>query len=123
MHGSVVYPHVASCPFRLQVASGSQDISCIGIHTLLLCVTRGYGYHSPLTSDAGLEEERRSEPERAAVARRGRRGGDRGRLGGDGKCCLKPNSVIHIISFIGSLNAGRYTPLEWSCLLCRAIRF
>ena len=28
------------------------------IHALMLCVTRGYGYHSPLTIDAGWEEEK-----------------------------------------------------------------
>ena len=33
-------------------------ISFIGIHTLLLCITRGYGYHSPVTSDVALEEGR-----------------------------------------------------------------
>ena len=44
----------------MESTTNGQDIyiSFIGIHTLLLCVTRGYGYHSPLTSDAGLEEER-----------------------------------------------------------------
>ena len=35
---------------------------------LLPCVTTGYGYHSPVTSVAALEEEGRSEPERAAAA-------------------------------------------------------
>ena len=38
-----------------------------GIRTLLLCVTRGYGYHIPLTSGAALEEERRNQSERAAI--------------------------------------------------------
>ena len=39
----------------------------VGIHTLLLCITRDYAYHSPLTSDAALEVKRRREPERAAA--------------------------------------------------------
>ena len=40
-------------------------ISFIGIHKLLLSVTRGYGDHPPLTSDAALEEEMRSQLEHA----------------------------------------------------------
>ena len=40
----------------------------IGIHTLLLCVTRGYGYHHPLTSGAALEEEKRSQLEHATAS-------------------------------------------------------
>ena len=27
------------------------------------------------------------------------------------------------MDFVGSLKAGRYTPLEWSGLICRAFRF
>ena len=58
-------------------------ISFIGIHKLVLCVTRGYGDHPPLTSDAALEEEKRNQLEHAAAARRERREGGPGRLGGD----------------------------------------
>ena len=58
-------------------------ISFIGIRKLLLCVTRGYGDHPPLTSDAALEEEKRNQLEHAAAARRERREGGPGLLGGD----------------------------------------
>ena len=68
----------------------------VGIHTLLLCITRGYGYRSLLTSDATLEQERRTKVERADAARRGQ-------LGGDGKWmradtvtedCRRPSVVL-----------------------------
>ena len=55
----------------------------IGIRKLLLWVTRGYGDQPPLTSDAALEGEERSQLEHAAAARRERREGGRDQLGGD----------------------------------------
>ena len=58
-------------------------ISFIGIHKLLLCVTRGYGDHPPLTSDAALAEEKRSQLEHAAAAHQELQEGGQGPLGGD----------------------------------------
>ena len=60
-----------------------QYMSFIGIRTLLLCVTRGYGDHPPLTSDAALEEEMRSQLEHAVVALQEPQEGGRDQLGGD----------------------------------------
>jgi len=57
-------------------------ISFIGFHTLCLSVTRGYGEHSSLTTAATVEWRRRSAEGGAAAARRGRRAGAPGRLGG-----------------------------------------
>jgi hypothetical protein len=59
-------------------------ISFIGIHTLCLSVTRGYGDRSPLTTTATLDWRRRSDLDGAAAARRGREGAP-GRLGGAGR--------------------------------------
>ena len=46
--GSVVMSSSAGAPVLIDFL----DILFIGIHTQLLCVTRGFGYHSPPTNAA-----------------------------------------------------------------------